>query len=100
MKIFRQTNLKKYYPAAFTVALLATNAALAAGDSDAALKAMADKASSIFEGNLLKIAINGAGIASIVYSIIGGFKPGAFIGGISIVIFYMLFSTFTKTLFA
>lgn len=99
MTIFRKANLKKYYPAAFTVALLATNMALAAGDSDAALEAMANKASSIFEGNLLRIAINGSGLASIVYSIIGGFKPGAFIGGISIIIFYMLFSTFTKTLF-
>ena len=69
-----------------SIPLLIAASAFAANDSTKAMNDMATKAVSLFEGPLLKVAINASGFASIVYSIIGGFKPGPFIGGILLLI--------------
>lgn len=79
--------------------LVMASAFAAGGDTTTAMNTMAEKAVKIFDGPMLKIAVNGSGIASIVYSILGGFKPGPFIGGILLLIFHALFSAYTKTVF-
>jgi hypothetical protein len=100
MKNVKTTN-KSYlsFGLVLLTALITSNAVLAAGDNSAALKAMADSASAMFQGDLIRIAINGGGLAAIVYSIIGGFKPGPFLGGIGLIVFYALFRTYTTSFF-
>jgi hypothetical protein len=102
MKKLKQlkNNYKKYYPLMLVAILLAADSAFAAGDNKAAIKAMADSATSMFQGDLIRIAINGGGLAAIIYSIVGGFKPGPFLGGIGLIVFYALFTTYTASFFA
>lgn len=79
---------------------LVTGSAFAMKDNAAALKDMADTADKFFNGDLMKIAINGGGLAAVIFSIIGGFKPGPFLGGLALLIFYGLYSAYTTKLFA
>jgi len=98
MKIIKELKTRLSYRTALIATLLVSNAALA-GDNTTAIKAMADSASAMFQGDLIRIAITGGGLAAIVYSIVGGFKPGPFLGGIGLIVFYALFTTYTKSFF-
>lgn len=98
MKIIKELKTRLFYRTALIAASLVSNAALA-GDNTTAIKAMADSASAMFQGDLIRIAITGGGLAAIVYSIVGGFKPGPFLGGIGLIVFYALFTTYTKSFF-
>ena len=86
-----------------TVMILTTlvwaESAMAARDNNKALKAMADTSKNIFQGDLLNMAINGGGLAAIVYSLLGGLKMGPLLCGIGLLIFNAIWQSYTGAYF-
>lgn len=79
--------------------LVWAESALAVKNNAKALKAMSDTSKTIFQGDLLNIAINAGGFAAIVYALLGGLKIGPLVAGIGLLIFNALWQAYTGSYF-
>ncbi len=79
--------------------LVAFESALAAKDNDAAMKTIVTSSKSIFQGDLLQVALTGGGLMAIIYSLMSGLKVAPLLGGIGLIAFQAIYNGYITSYF-
>lgn len=95
--------LKKYYTKVSTMVIvssfIAFDSAFAAKDNAAAMKSVVSSSQSMFQGDLLQVALTAGGLGAIIYSIMSGLKVGPLLGGVGLIAFQAIYNGYINSFF-